>query len=452
MKIRIRIFICFFLVCFSVFSQNNPLNGSWEGKIQITPQVSLRLVLNVTTDNEVTSVTMDSPDQGAYGIPVNVNFLDNDSINVSQSQLGVVYKGKLENGNINGIFSQGALTLPLILSPKLSVKRPQTPQPPFSYKVENVTFPSCLDDGLLNGSLTLPSDFSYQSPVAVLVSGSGTQNRDEELFEHKPFAVLADYLANKGIATLRYDDRGFDKTTGLQPNSTTYENAMDAKGAIEFLRKRGFSDIGVIGHSEGGLIADMLGSDNNNGLRFIVEIGGPAVAGDSILVYQNEFLLSDGGMPAEYVSMYIDAMKGLFDSQKDINPIPFDEKSYSIFSDENSTNPVLAPLAKNLKDNFYSLSPWIKYFINYNPLNDIKTISIPMLFIYGEKDTQVPPILNVPILEQNIPNAVIKVFPNLNHMMQHCVTGKITEYADIEETIAEEVLEEITSFILSTKN
>ena len=428
------------------------LDGSWEGKLMINPEMGLRLVINIIgSEGENAVITIDSPDQGAYGIPMQIEYISSDSLNVGVPQLMMKYKGKLSGDSINGDFSQGPLTLPLNLKPKVStLNRPQTPQPPFPYLTEEVTFQSSLDNTNLYGTLSMPDNNINNTPAVLLVSGSGIQNRDEEIFEHKPFAVIADYLARNGIASLRYDDKGFDKSTGLIPNSTTYENAMDAIGGITFLKEKGFSKIGIIGHSEGGLIADMI-ANNGNLIDFIVELGGPALTGDSILIYQNEFLLKDGGLPEEYVSMYIEAMRGMLNSQKENNPVAFDETKYAIFSHENLSNPVLAPLAKNLRDNFSNLAPWLKYFINYDPIIDIKNISIPIIMLYGENDTQVPPSLNVPVLLNNISGINIKVYPELNHLMQHSKTGKIHEYADIDETFSIEVLEDIKKFIQSTK-
>ena len=430
-------------------AQTLNLNGSWEGKLMINPEMGIRLVINIKdSEGEDAVITMDSPDQGAYGIPMQIDFISPDSLNVAVFQLMLRYKGKLEGDSIAGEFSQGPLNLPLTLRPKVTtLNRPQTPEGPFPYLTEDIIFQSGLDNANIHGTLTLPNENIGDTKAVILVSGSGTQNRDEEIFEHKPFAVLADYLARNGIASLRYDDRGFDKSTGLSPNPTTYENAMDAIGGINFLKEKGFKKVGIIGHSEGGLIADQI-DNRGNFLDFIIEMGGPSVSGDSILIFQNEFLLRDGGMPQEVVSMYIDAMRGMFESQKEKNPIPFDETKYEIFSSQNLSNPVIAPLAKNLRDNFLNLAPWIKYFINYDPIDDIRNIQIPALFIYGENDTQVPPSINLPPLE-NLKNITIKVYPRLNHLMQHSKTGKVTEYAQIEETISQEVLVDITNFILS---
>ena len=431
---------------FGGFAQISNLDGSWEGKLMVNPQTGLRLVINITgSTGDEAIVTMDSPDQGAYGIPMQIEYLSSDSLNVTVPQLMLKYKGKLECDSIHGDFSQGPLNLPLTLRPKVTtLNRPQTPQPPFPYISEDVVFKSALDNAELYGTLTIPGNNINMTPAVLLVSGSGTQNRDEEIFEHKPFAVMADYLARNGIASLRYDDRGFEKSTGLSPNPTTYENSMDALGGIHFLKEKGFSKIGIIGHSEGGLIADKVAIMGNL-IDFIIEIGGPALPGDSILIFQNEFLLKDGGMPDEYVKMYIDAMRGMFESQK--NDVAFDETRYAIFSPENLSNPVLGPLAKNLRDNFSDLVPWLKYFINYDPILDIKNISIPILMLYGENDTQVPPSLNVPVLLENIPGINVKVYPELNHLLQHSKTGKVNEYTEIEETISLEVLEDIKLFI-----
>lgn len=452
------VFLASLIIFCALPSFAQTLNGNWEGKLMINPEMGLRLGINIQTpEGEETVITMDSPDQGAYGIPVQIDFISSDSLNVAVPQLMLKYKGKLEGDSIKGEFSQGPLTLPLVLKPKTTVlNRPQTPRPPFPYITEEVTFQSELDKAILSGTLSLPENYTSATPAVLLVTGSGTQNRDEELFGHKPFAVISDYLARNGIASLRYDDRGFDPSTGLTPNPTTNENTMDAIGGVKFLRNLGFNKIGIIGHSEGGLVADKVASVGNL-IDFIVELGGPAIPGDLILVYQNEFLLKEGGMPDEYISMYVDAMKGMLESQKGnegsnfeaTDQMTFDETEYAIFLPESLSNPVLAPLAKNLRDNFSQLNPWVKYFINYDPIKDLKETSIPVLMIYGELDTQVPPALNVPVLQENTPEIKVKVYPKLNHLLQPCKTGKITEYADIEETISPEVLEDIKDFILS---
>lgn len=434
------------------FGQTPNIDGNWEGKLMINPEMGLRLVINITgSDGNDAVVTMDSPDQGAYGIPMKIEYISPDSLNVTVAKLMLNYKGKLKGNSITGDFSQGPVNLPLVLKPKDgALNRPQTPIPPLPYMTEDVNFKSTLDGASLEGTLTMPDNNISDTPAVLLISGSGTQNRHEEIFGHKPFAVIADYLARNGIASLRYDDRGFDVSKNLSPNPTTHENTMDAIGGVNFLKEKGFSKIGIIGHSEGGLIADKIANaDSGKLIDFIIELGGPALPGDSILIYQNKFLLNDGGLPQEYITMYLDAMKGMFESQKTKDSIPFDESKYQIFSPENLSNPILNPLIKNLRDNIADLDPWQKYFINYNPIDDIKNIKVPIFMLYGEKDIQVPPSINLPDLLQNMPGINVKVYPGLNHLMQHCKTGKINEYAEIEETISPEVLEDIKIFIHS---
>lgn len=449
MRSLIFIFTLFVSLVFTIESQGTGrLNGSWQGKLALNPELSLRLVINISdADKEKVNVTMDSPDQGAYGIPMQIDELTGDSIILKVPQLKLTYRGRLEADSIIGRFTQGLLTLPLTLRPKTeTLSRPQTPVPPFPYKTEEIKFKSALDSALLYGTLTFPPEVNSDTPAVILISGSGTQNRDEEIFDHKPFAVIADFLARNGIATLRYDDRGYDVSSGLLRNPTTFESALDAEGAVRNLRERGFKKIGLLGHSEGGLIADMVAVKDDD-IKFIIEMGGPAVSGDSILIYQNEYLLKDGSMPSQYISMYIDAMRGLFQSQKNKNPKPFKESEYEIFSSEWSSHPVVAPLVKNLRENFMELNPWLRFFINYDPMNDIRKIKAPVLFLYGENDSQVPPELNIPVIEKEYPLGVIKLYPGLNHLMQNSNTGKVAEYADIEETISPQVLEDIVSFI-----
>ena len=444
-----------FLILFSLsLGANANFTGKWEGKLAIRPNMALRLVLNVSNEDSGNyTVTMDSPDQGAYGIATNVIYMGTDSINIAVPMLKVNYTGSLSNDTITGIFSQGGLKMPLsLVRVDTSLKRPQTPVPPFPYTSAEIAFPSALDGQMLYGTITLPEGANHNTPFAIFISGSGTQNRDEEIFGHKPFAVIADYLARNGIAALRYDDRGYDVRLGIAPNQTSKENSLDALGAIKYLQNNGYNRIGLIGHSEGALIADMLGAkDDDNIIKFVVEIGGPAVAGDKILLYQNQIALNDEDIPEEVTSMYLTALKGVFDSQKEDVASTFIESEYEIFSDKWRNNPVVQTLAANIKKNLLSLPPWIKYYINYNPIDDIKKLKMPVFFIYGEKDTQVPAELNLPILNKEIPSANIKIYPELNHCMQHALTGRVSEYEKIEETFSPVVLQDIVDFILSSQ-
>ncbi|MBD5371506.1 MAG: alpha/beta hydrolase [Bacteroides sp.] len=383
------------------------LTGAWSGKLNVTPQNALRIVFNV--DGE--SVTMDSPDQNAYGIPCEVAHLSADSLNVGVKRLGMNYAGALRGDSLVGTFRQGMYRFPLTLSPGVKkAVRPQTPQPPFPYTSEDVTVIAA--DAVLAGTLTMPAGASADTPVALLVSGSGLQNRDEELFEHRPFAVLADFLARNGIATLRYDDRGCGESKGDARNATTADFAADAEAAVRWLRSSGrFSKVGLIGHSEGGIIGYMLGARPET-LDFIISVAGPSVPGETILTYQNTLALIDSG------------------------------------KDEATAEQMARTIVANLMEQ-KSTGPWMAYFLRQDPASAMKDIHIPAFIIYGEKDTQVPPSLNLGPAQAAAPQATVKTYPGLNHLMQHASTGRLSEYVEIEETIAPEVLTDIAAFIRS---
>ncbi len=390
------------------------LNGDWTGKLQVAPGASLKLVLHINSSDN--SITMDSPNQGAFGIKAEPVYLQNDSVNFKIASLQMSYEGKFTDNKLSGTFQQAGVKLPLSFEKGVTkAVRPQTPQPPFPYKEEEVRIENAKGGAVLAGTLILPENYSKSTPVVVMVTGSGQQNRDEELFEHKPFAVIADYLARNGIASLRYDDRGAGESTGDIANATTEDYASDAKAVLSWLRRnKRFGKTGIIGHSEGGIIAYMLAADNStpNGIPdFIVSIAGPSVKGSEILDYQNkEALMATGIKEAQAVEYAANALKEI-------------EK--------------------------YPKMVWMRYFLQYDPANDLKKLKVPAFIIYGEKDRQVPASLNLEPVRTLAPKATIKSYPDLNHLMQHAVTGSVGEYASITETISPEVLADIVAFIKS---
>jgi len=311
----------------------------------------------------------------------------------------------MKGETLSGTFTQNGMKLPLELKRGPSkVNRPQAPRPPFPYETAEVVFTNVSDGATLAGTLSIPAN---AKSVALMVTGSGQQNRDEELFGHKPFAVIADYLARKGIATLRYDDRGTAKSKGGSLKSaTTQDFAEDAAAGIAYLRGLGkFSKVGIIGHSEGGSIAYMLGARGT--VDFIVSLAGPAVKGDVLLLEQNRALLGD-------------VAKGL--------------------TLEQVRN---APTVKG--------NAWFRFFMDYDPQPAIRSVTCPVLALNGEKDRQVVSKLNVPALRRALQAnklSTVKTYPNLNHLFQHCQTGMATEYGEIEETFSEEVIKDISDWIL----
>lgn len=398
-------FLTLALACIGITASAQNISGTWSGELVAGSQ-KIPLVLNLMTDGKC---TLDSPQQGARGIPANVDFLSADSLKVSVSSLNASYAAHLENGELKGLFTQNGFKLPLNLKPGELAKanRPQTPQPPYPYETEEVTFTNDKAGATLAGALTIPADAKC---VLLMVTGSGAQNRDEEVFEHKPFAVIADRLARAGIATLRYDDRATGQSVGgMDPNATTKDFAEDAEAGIEWLRtSKRFKKVGILGHSEGGSIAFMLGAQKK--VDFIVSLAGPGVKGDSVLLAQNKLL---GGEAAK--DLTIDQLRE-------------------------------APVIKQ--------SPWIQWFIDYDPQGDIAKIKCPVMALNGSKDCQVDARQNLNALRRTLPRNkqnLIKQYDGLNHLFQHCQTGLPTEYGTIEETFSEEVIRDIITWIKQLK-
>lgn len=391
------------------------IEGTWHGTLKLNA-MKLSIVMHFS-DN---ACTLDSPDQGAKGIKGEVREITAEKVDIAFPTLNATYTGMLKDGKIEGTFTQMGYKLPLVLEEGQPVRiRPQTPQPPFPYQTEEVSFVNTEDSASLAGTLTYPVGYNSKRkvPVVIMVTGSGLQNRDEELFEHKPFLVIADFLARNGIASLRYDDRGAGLSTGDIENVTTEGFCRDAAAGIAFLRKTGhFSKIGVLGHSEGGSIAFMLAAQKK--CDFIVSMAGPGLRGDSIIVEQTNELLRQQGQPA---TMTVRQMRLTMLLQK--------------------TN------------------PWYDYFVDFDPAPVIKQIKCPALLLNGDKDSQVMAASNIPVIrallsdneKHQLPdNQVIKVYPGLNHLFQHCTTGMPAEYGSIEETISEEVLHDIAEWIKNT--
>ncbi|MCM1482858.1 MAG: alpha/beta hydrolase [Muribaculaceae bacterium] len=442
----------------SAVASEPPSAEAWKGTLKLPGGKALNLVFNLTkTPEGAPQFTLDSPDQGAYGIPGEVIYYSPDSINVTVKSIGMSYAGKCSDGReMSGVFRQGLASLPLTLerSEAATPKRPQTPVPPFPYTSNEVTFPGGAADVTLAATLTIPDKPTEGSPAVIMVTGSGLQNRDEEAFGHKPFAVIADYLARNGIASLRYDDRGFGKSTGNAAEITTADNAADAVAALKYLRDTGaFGRIGVLGHSEGGLVALMLGADSLASPDFIIGLAAPAVRGDSILARQSADALRAEGIPANIISEYTGSLIKLYEylarngrpdnAQKLINDIWPEQQS--------GADLIRTALARNLSLIASKANPWTVYYSALSPAPYLGSLTCPALLIYGDKDIQVPADMNAPVAQHVAPDATVRVYPGLNHLMQHASSGAVSEYASIEETISYEVLQAIADFITSGK-
>lgn len=425
------------------------ITGPWRGNLEFG-QTKIPLVFNFSeTDQGKTSCTLDSPSQGVKGISADVTFCSDDSIALECKSIGATFRGNVASDSISGKFTQRGMTFPLLLKPDapLEARRPQTPRPPFPYTVIDTVFTST-DGTLLSGTMTLPADTKGKKiPAIVMVTGSGPQNRDEEMLDHKPFAVIADYLARNGVASLRYDDRGTGESKGDFLKATTYTFKDDAKSGMEFLKKmKGIGKVGLLGHSEGGTIAFMLAAEKVP--DFIISLAGLAESGKEGLLKQNELLLDQSGITGETKENCMTLISRLFDIQIEQNKSGVC-KPIDIDSLAKATGKVVPPsVITSLKSTQKIRTPWFDTLITINPQTFLSKIKCPVLAINGDKDTQVEAGANIGIIKKNIPKAETHIMPGLNHLMQHCETGEMAEYDSIRETISPEVLDLILSFIL----
>ncbi len=451
-KIIYTVFVIF--TGLSIYAQN--ISGKWHGILKVQG-IQLRLVFNITHTENAYSATMDSPDQGVKGIPVTTTSFENATLNLEVASAGIRYEGRLnKHKEFVGTFKQAGLSFPLTLSKseveKAKVLRPQEPTKPYPYYSEDVIFRNEKDSIELAGTLSLPEKHG-QFPAVILITGSGPQNRNEELLGHKPFLVLADYLTKNGIAVLRFDDRGTALSTGDFKKATTFDFATDVEFAIKYLQTRKEIDkehIGLIGHSEGGIIAPIVASKNKN-IDFMVLMAGPALRGDKLLLLQKYKIETQMGIDKQII---------------DINQNIFSD-AYKIIINKNIAKETLTDTLSNyfvskygslLPKNQRSIlinqltSPWMISFIKLAPAVYLKKVNCPILAIYGNKDLQVPSKENLEALKVILKNnkntkADLIELKNLNHLFQECQTGLPNEYAIIEQTISPVVLKLISDWI-----
>lgn len=333
---------------------------------------------------------------------------------------------------------QNGFSLPLTLKPGApKVNRPQTPVSPFPYKTEEVKFQN--GEFTFNGTLALPNDCTADTPVVLLVTGSGQQDRDEEMFEHRPFAVIADALARNGIASLRYDDRGFKDPSVKFFAFNTHDFKEDASAGVDFLRTR-FKKVGIIGHSEGGTIALMLAAEGKT--DFIVSLAGMVVSGKETLLWQQRVSLESTGLPQETIDQYISVISTAFDKAAEGK---VDASITSLAPD--ALKPVLQQAVKQLS------TPYMQHIITVDVRPDLGKIQCPVLALNGKKDTQVNCQPNLETLDKALTaKHQVIALDNLNHLFQHCTTGSLIEYQQIEETFAPEALQIITDWIKELKD
>lgn len=419
--------------------------GHWKGKV-----ASLPIVFHIANDS-IWSATLDSPMQGAMGIKCGKVVVAGDSITINMPALCANFKGVIaqDDKSITGTFTQG-MSLPLTLTrttaDAVMYNRPQEPQPPFVYNTQDVTFQN--GDITLAGTLTTPF-WGKKHKAVVLVSGSGAQNRDEELFGHKPFAVIADYLTRHGIAVLRYDDRGVGGSSKGSKDDTTLDLATDAMAAVKYLKSRSDIDtthVGIIGHSEGGLIAVINAAQHPQDVNFIATLAGPYVSGRDILIRQNQLIAETMGQPLndgqlKHINDLLDAIYNSTDTDQLATRL-----TEILESDSTNKQQDIATTVRVMT------SPWYVAFVKLDPAQYIAQVKCPVFAANGTWDYQVDAMQNLEMAQKMIPQATIKQYEGLNHMFQPSSSRQASmNYGAIETTISEQLLNDLTKWINGLK-
>jgi pimeloyl-ACP methyl ester carboxylesterase len=454
------------LMLTQVYPQQKDLTGIWTGQLALQNSLELTIVFNLSIDDsgKYTS-TLDSPDQGAMGIATESTMITGDSILIKIPVVQGFYSGKIiyDEMKIEGKWSQGGMSLDLVVNKVDKIEkpeRPQEPKEPFPYNSEEVLFENVIDGVVLAGTLTFPKDGNY-FPGVVMISGSGGQDRNEELLGHKPFLVISDYLTRNGIAVLRFDDRGIAQSTGDHSTATSEDFAKDVLAAVQFLKERkeiNKTKIGLIGHSEGGMIAPLTAIQSDD-VSFIVLMAGLGIPGDSILYLQGELIQRAEGMSEEEIQKSVKLQREIFSIVKNSTD---DEKldkelrekfyvEYATMTEEEKSALGDPEVYLNMQIKTIA-SPWFKYFLRFDPTPVLEKVKCPVLAINGEKDLQVPPKENLSAIETSLKkggnnNFEVKILPGLNHLFQTSTTGKISEYGKIEETISPTALQTMLDWI-----
>lgn len=459
-----RASILFLLLASCIPVMGQQITGDWHGLLDI-PGSPLRLVFHVSQTEDGYSATLDSPDQNAYGIPVSSTKYENRTLTFTVTDLSIDYTGILQGDSIvRGTFRQAGQVFALNLTRKPVAKpvvvRPQDPTPPYPYEEEDVVFTNAADDIKLAGTFTMPSQGGPFTTV-VLISGSGPQDRNEELMGHRPFLVLADHLTRAGIAVLRFDDRGTGKSTGNFSVATTMDFARDVQAAIDYLKTRTEVDatrIGLIGHSEGGLVAPLVATSSRD-VAFIVMLAGPGIRGKELLVLQSELISRTMGFKEELIERSRAVNEGVFNLVLNITePDSLRPKIVTYLREALKSNPHILAQSGMSEDTFVNMqasalsSPWMQTFIRHDPAPILEKVSCPVLALFGEKDLQVPPVPNAEAVTEALrkggnTRSTVKVLPGLNHLFQQAHTGSPAEYGAIEQTISPTALDAMSSWI-----
>lgn len=460
MKIKLNLYILLSFLFITHLSSAQDIVGSWKGILKIQTQ-ELPIVFNISENDGVLSSTMDSPSQGAMGLATDSTTFVGNTLTIDMSKFGINYVGTFDGTSIVGTFMQGGTPISLDLTPgKYEVaSKLQEPKEPYPYLSEEVVFNNEKAENIkLSGTLTIPAN-AENPPVAILITGSGPQNRNQELLGHKPFLVLSDHLTRMGIAVLRYDDRGTAQSEGEYANATTFDFASDVEAAMIYLKTRNdvldINKIGLIGHSEGGLIAPIVASKNKE-IAFCVLLAAPGISGKQILMTQTRKAMELGGVSPEDIEINEKFSSQIYDICEDYKGEESKKEIIAIFTEmKNSSSEMLkTQLTEEVIQQQVQLitSPWMRTFIQIEPKEYLSKVNCPVLAINGEKDFQVVPQVNLEgiksaLKSNNNLDVTINEVKDLNHLFQTSETGSFTEYASNEETFSPIVLEIITDWI-----
>lgn len=437
------------------------IEGQWNGMLDIYG-TKLRLVVHFAETDSGLVATVDSPDQGAFGMEADSASFEDGTVEIRLESIKASYKGTLREGKLCGTFSQASLELPLDLArEELAApvyNRPQNPVEPYPYISRDVTFENPSAGITLAGTLTLPSEEGTY-PAVVLVSGSGAQDRNEELLAHKPFLVLADHLTRAGIAVLRYDDRGTAESEGDFAAATTYDLAEDALSAAAWLKAQPQAGkVGFIGHSEGGIIAPMAAAQDPD-IDFIVLLAGTGIPGDQLLALQGELIMRAMGTSEDEIAETLAFNRKVYDlilNSVDDTPLRghlylLVEQAIADSSASFAPGYTMDEIMESIASQY--LTPWMKEFIRLDPAFWLEQVQVPVLALNGGKDLQVPAPQNLSAIEASLAKGGNKscktiVYPDLNHLFQTSETGAPSEYGNIEETFSETAMKDIAGWVL----
>lgn len=443
------------------------IEGIWMGNLTVPGGLELRILFNISINPDGSiNASMDNPDQGVSGIPVESVSYKNGNLNLGVKSIPGSFEGvyKENNETIVGEWKQSGSTFPLVLNrieKAPDTHREQDPVKPYPYTEEEVVYENKEAGVKLAGTLTLPqSEGPFQA--VILITGSGQQNRNEEIVGHRPFLVLSDYLTRQGIAVLRVDDRGIGGSTGNVSQDTTEDFAGDVLTGVEYLKSREEIDpsrIGLIGHSEGGLIAPMVAVKSPD-IAFIVLMAAPGVTGEEILYMQSDRIARAEGAGNETIAQNEALMRRVYSVVKEEkNNTVAEEELREILRTEIANTSGQKTESSGHSEAVIDAqvtaltSPWMRFFLTYDPRSTLMKVKCPVLAITGEKDLQVPPEENLRAIDDALKaggnkDYIVKELPGLNHLFQTAKTGSPSEYAKIEETISPDALEIIGNWIL----